>query len=400
MPKRVGNIYARMADPGFIRHCLRIGTMDSEKRRRRDVKKVLDNEDFYVDAMVEIVKERAFKPRQAHGRTVYDVSSQKYRETNSVPFWPDGLMHIMATQAMMDVLMRGMDPWSCASVPGRGGARVRKRICSVMRRDPKGTRYCGEADVKSFYGSIPLRRLLKALSRKIKDKEFLLLVAILITCEPLTLLEAEVMSLTWEDVVGGRVGLLIGFYINQWLANFYLEPVDRMLNGSRGVKYHTRHMDNLVFFGPNKRKLRRALADIQTFLWEELGLAIKGDWQIYRTSFTPAVERKHQEWDEAKRARCKARMVAAVGYRFTHGHTILRKRNFLRLTRQSRRIQKRLAAGRPIAFSQASGFLSRAGQLKHCDSLRARQKYVDVVSVGLLKDVVRVRSRLQLAACA
>ncbi len=398
MPKRVGNIYARMADPAFIHHCIRVGTMDSEKRRRRDVKKVLDHEDFYVDVMAEIVRERSFKPRPAHGRTVYDASSQKVRETNSVPFFPDGLMHIMVTQAMMDVLMRGMDPWSCASVPNRGGARVRKRLCSVMRRDPKGTRYAGEADVKSFYGSIPLRRLMTALAQKIKDKEFLLLVAIIITCEPLTLLEAEVMSLTWEDVVGDRRGLLIGFYVNQWLANFYLEPVDRLLNPSRGVKYHTRHMDNLVLLGPNKRKLHRAIEEVRAFLREELDLDVKDDWQIYRTTFTPAAERAHQNWDEAKRARCKPRMVAAVGYRFAHGKTMLRKRNFLRLTRQSRRIQKRLAAGRPISFSQAAGFLSRAGQLKHCDSLRARQKYVDVIGLGRLKDVVRIKSRLLLAA--
>lgn len=400
MPKREGHIYSRMENRDFIRHCIRVGTKDSHKRQRRDVKKVLDDEDQYIDLMLEIVRERRFRPRYANVKTIYDVSSQKPRDTASVPFFPDGLMHIMATQAMMDVLMRGMSHWSCSSIPGRGGERVRKHIQNVMRRDPAGTRYACEADVKSYYASIPLRKLMLALERKIKDKEFLLLVAIIITCEPISLLEAEAKGLTWEDVVGDRVGLLIGFYINQWLANFYLEPLDRLVESLPGVKYYTQHMDNLVMLGPNKRQLHKAIDAIIRFLRMDLSLTIKDDWQVYRTSFTPAVEKRHQLLSNRERSLRKPRMVAAVGYRFAHGHTILRKRNFLRLARQSRRIQKRLAAGLPIAFSQAAGFLSRAGQLKHCDGLRVRQKYIDTIGVSRLKNVVRLRSKLRLAACA
>ena len=68
---------------------------------------------------------------------------------------------------------------------------------------------------------------------------------------------------------------------------------------------------------------------------QRLGLSMKANWQIYPTA---------------------KRMVSAVGYRFSRTHVILRKRNFLRFTRQCRRVKKRLDAGKPIMFAQASGY--------------------------------------------
>lgn len=109
-----------------------------------------------------------------------------------------------------------------------------------------------------------------------------------------------------------------------------------------------------------------------SFMQQRLGLSMKANWQIYPTA---------------------KRMVSAVGYRFSRTHVILRKRNFLRFTRQCRRVKKRLDAGKPIMFAQASGLLSRAGQLKHCNSHTIRVKYIDPIGVKHLKEVVRNESK-------
>lgn len=124
-----------------------------------------------------------------------------------------------------------------------------------------------------------------------------------------------------------------------------------------------------------------------------LGLRMKENWQIYRTTFTAAVARRHSLLDERKRRLRKPRMVSAVGYRFSRSHITLRKRNFLRFTRQCRRAKKRLDAQKPISFKQASGLLSRIGQLRHCDSHNIRVKYVDPIGVKNLKEVVRNESK-------
>ena len=392
MPKRVGNIYARMEAPDFIRRCIAIGTRDSKKRRRRDVRRVLADLDGHVATMQRIVRERSFCPRQPNQRTIYDVSSQKNRDTNSVPFFPDALMHILEVQAMMDVLMRGMCHWSCSSVPGRGGRRVYLRLKSAMKNDPKGTRYAAELDVKSYYPSLPLDRLMEAFERKIKDREFLLLLALSLTCRPISLQEAKDQGLTWRDITQGRRGLFIGFYLCQWAANYYLEPLDRFIMTLPGVKYMTRHMDNITLLGPSKRDLHKAVNAIRDFMGRELGLTMKENWQVYRTSFTAAVEKRHRLLTERQRRLRRPRMVSAVGYRFAHTHVTIRKRNFLRLTRQARRTKKRIEAKKPISPRLAAGLLSRIGQLKHSNSYNVRTKYIDPIGVKVLKEVVRNES--------
>lgn len=205
----------------------------------------------------------------------------------------------------------------------------------------------------SQYPSISGKRLIWALARKIKDKRFLRTVYSII------------------ESCGG--GLAIGYYICQWLANFYLEPLDRYIMTLPGVKYMTRYMDNITLLGPNKKQLHKARKLIAAFMQQRLGLSMKANWQIYPTA---------------------KRMVSAVGYRFSRTHVILRKRNFLRFTRQCRRVKKRLDAGKPIMFAQASGLLSRAGQLKHCNSHTIRVKYIDPIGVKHLKEVVRNESTL------
>lgn len=370
-PKKAGFLYDKMLDRDFIRTVILEAAKG--KRKRREVRRVLANLDDYVEKTYDMLASESFVPTPPKEKEIFDESSQKWRVIKMVPFWPDAVMHWLLVTAMKDVLMRGMYHWSCASIPGRGGKRVRQYLHRAMRDDPKGTKNAAELDVKHFYPSISIRRLIRALARKIKDKRFLKTIyAVLQSC-------------------GG--GLAIGYYICQWLANYFLEPLDHFICSLPGVKYYTRHMDNLTLLGPNKKLLHKAVRAIEQFLREKLGLTLKGNWQVYRTGFTASVAKKHKLLDERKRKLQKPRMVSAVGFRFSHTHVILRKRNFLRFTRQCRRVKKRLDAEKPIAFRQASGLLSRIGQLKHCDSHEIRVKYVDPIGVKNLKEVVRHESK-------
>ncbi|MCQ4897154.1 RNA-directed DNA polymerase [Anaerotruncus sp. DFI.9.16] len=350
MPKRVGYLYDKMVDRDFIRAVIQEAAKG--RRSRKDIAPVLADLDGYVEKTYELVATESFVPSEPKIREIYDESSEKHRKIKMVPFWPDGVIQWMLVTAMKPVLMRGMHPWSCASIPGRGGKRIHKMIRGALRNDPKGTKYAAELDVAQYYPSISGKRLIWALARKIKDKRFLRTVYSII-----------------ESCSGG---LAIGYYICQWLANFYLEPLDQYIMTLPGVKYMTRYMDNITLLGPNKKQLHKARKLIAAFMQQRLGLSMKANWQIYPTA---------------------KRMVSAVGYRFSRTHVILRKRNFLRFTRQCRRVKKRLDAGKPIMFAQASGLLSRAGQLKHCNSHTIRVKYIDLIGVKHLKEVVRNESK-------
>lgn len=371
MPKRVGYLYDKMLDRDYIRAVILEAAHG--RRSRPDIAKVLDNLDSCVEEIYQMLVTESYVPSEPKRRHIFDWSSQKWRDLQMVPFFPDGIVQWLLVTTMKPVLMRGMYAWSCASVPGRGGQRIHRKLRNAMRNDPEGTKYAGEMDVRHFYPNVSIKKLIWALARKIKDKRFLKIVYdILKTC-------------------GG--GLAIGYYICQWLANFYLEPLDQYIMTLPGVKYMTRHMDNITILGPNKKLLHKARKLIEAFMRERLGLTMKKNWQIYRTTFTQKVARRHALLDERKQRLRKPRMVAAVGYRFAHTHVTMRRRNFLRLTRQCRRAKKRLDAGKPLTFKLAAGLLSRMGQLKHCNSHNVRVKYVDPIKVKRLKEVVRYESK-------
>lgn len=153
----------------------------------------------------------------------------------------------MIVQVLAPVLMRGMDFYCCGSIPGRGPHRARKAIEKWLEKDQKGTKYAAELDIKKFYPSLSPREVMRFLRRKIKDEAFL--------------------GLIWRII---KDGIKIGFYISQWLANAVLEPLDHYIREKlgNGVRHYVRYIDNLTIFGPNKKKLHRAIRAIMEF-WGE-----------------------------------------------------------------------------------------------------------------------------------
>lgn len=353
MPKKVGYLYDRMCDRALIRTAIIKGSKG--KRKRWDVKEVLADVDGYVERVYDLLTQEKFVPTRPKEKQIFDNSSQKSRIISIVPYYPDGIIHQLCVMAMHDVLMRGMYRWSCASIPGRGNKCAADYVKRSLKNDPKGTKYCLKMDIHHYYPSISPRRLIWALARKIKDKRFLRLV----------------YDITASNPSGG---LAIGFYINQWLANYYLETLDHFILTLPGVNYYVRNMDDMVLLGPGKKKLHRARKEIERFLWYRLGLRLKKNWQVFPVA---------------------ARGIDFVGYRFYHTHTTMRRRNFLRFTRQCRRVRKKIDQEEQIPHRQAAGLLSRAGQLKHCNSAKTRRKYFEPVGEWRLKRAVREESRKQ-----
>lgn len=217
-----------------------------------------------------------------------------------------------------------------------------------LREDKKGTRYAAELDIKSFYKSIKPKYVIRWMATKIKDK--------------------RALRLIWAVI---KDGIKIGYYISQWMANAMLQPLDHLIRERTEVSHNLRYIDNITLFASSKRKLHRAVKAISDWLGG-VELQLKDNWQVYKVD---------------------TRMVTALGYRYDHEKTLLRKRNLLRLKRQLARAYKRLDRGRPIAVSMAAGLLSRIGQLKHCDAQNLRRRLVRPGFVKILKAVVRKHSR-------
>ena len=60
MPKRIGFLYEKMEDKGFIRRVILEASRG--KRKRREVRRVLKNLDEYVDKTYEMIVSESFVP--------------------------------------------------------------------------------------------------------------------------------------------------------------------------------------------------------------------------------------------------------------------------------------------------------------------------------------------------
>lgn len=355
MPKRIGYLYEKMCQTDTIRAA--IHNAAKGKRKRHDVRKILENEDKYVKIIKDLLESESFNPAPYIVSERYDPHSKKTRIIQRPKFFPDQIIHWAVILAIQPTIMRGMYHWSCGSIPGRGSKHGQKAVKRWLSTDRKNTKYCLQLDIRHFYDNIPHDKLMNAMRRKIKDERALAIVAKIVGSTP--------------------IGVPIGNYTSQWFANFYLETLDHYIKEKLGAAYCVRYVDDILIFGRNKKSLHTMRKKLFQFIKEELELTVKGNWQVYPL---------------------KARGVDFLGYVFFHTHTKMRGRNFLSFTRQSRRVKKKMAAGEKIPYRMAAGLLSRAGQLKHCNAQNIKHKYYDPIKGKRLKEVIRIESKRKLRA--
>lgn len=288
-----------------------------------------------------------YHPTKPRIRARWDKNALKWRDIAEQPVWPDQYIYHAVIQVLEPVLMRGMDPYCCASIKGRGTGFGRKHLARWLKRDKKHTRYAFEGDIHHFYESLQPRVVMDRLRERIKGREVLTL------CEHMM-----------------EHGVIDGAFFSQWFANAVLQPLDRMIRADGAARYYTRHMDNLTILGSSKRGLRRLGRRIAQWL-KERGMRLKGNWQIFPL---------------------RARAVAAFGYRYRHGETRLRKAKQLCIKRQIAVYRKR---GGRVSRSFAASLISRLGMLKHCAHTRFYAAYLPFGMVRRLKKIVREWERME-----
>ena len=320
-------------------------------RPNKTVLRVEADIDGYVEKLREIIVNGydAAPPRIARR---WDKSAGKWRDISEPRLWPDQYVHHAVIQVLEPVLMRGMDKFCCGSIKGRGIHYGVKAIKKWMRTDPKGTKYAEELDIHHFYDSLTIETVMARLRRLVKDRRML------DVCERLM-----------------KYGVLIGAFFSQWFANTVLQPLDQMIRNSGLCDHYMRYMDNLTLFGRNKRKLRKLRGMIEDWLAGRR-LKLNNKWQLYPTA---------------------KRTVAALGYRFGHKFSLLRKRNMVRLKKSLSECYRAMRKHRKIRPKLAQGLLSRLGQMKHCNHVHFFEKYVETGLQRKLKLVVREHTRKEQA---
>jgi hypothetical protein len=235
-----------------------------------------------------------------------------------------------------------------AAIPGRGPALAHKTMHHWATCHKTDTRWIIKADIKHYYKNIDHDILMGMLNRRIRDRRVISVI--------------ETIVRQYPD------GLPLGFYLSQWMSNFYLSEFDHYIKEKLGVKQYLRYVDDLFIGVKTKAAAKRVVKTIRAILYK-LGLHIKevgpGALRVFR-------------W-------ATARFVDYIGIR-THrdGFQELRKKTYLAIRRLVGRLRKKGSA----SLSQARSLLSRMGFVKNTDSKRFKMEVIRTVNDYRLRRIV------------
>ena len=339
------NLFAKIVDINNLRSAIMHAAKG--KRKRTEVIRVLQDVEGHALALQEMLVNNTYTSCIYRQRTSTEGSSGKERLITSIAFFPDQCIHWAIILVMKPVIMGSSYNYSCGCMPNRGVHFGKRAIVKWLRNDRKHTRYCAKLDIRKYYQSIDHGRVISYLERSIYDHRLMRLFKLIIkSYEP---------------------GLPIGYLTSQWLGNFYLQGLDCMVKQDLKIKYYIRYMDDMVLFGPSKRKLHKAVKAIDDRLLD-MGLQLKDNWQVFPL--------KHRALD-------------FMGFRFYHHKTILRRSLMLRICRRVVKVWKKKKA----SFRDAAAIISYMGWIRHSDSYGLyRDRIKPHVSIGKLKNIVRQQS--------
>lgn len=350
--KRTGYLYEKLCDKTLIREA--IIKASRKKRRRKSVKRILNDIDHYVDEIHDMMVNQKFTPSPYRRFIIKDGATQKEREIFCPKFYPDQIVHWMLILATQPVLQRGMYEFNCGSVPKRGAHYGKRYVEKWYKRDRKNTKYCAKLDVQKFYPSSKSPVIMRELRRVIKCKRTLRL------C---------------EVILNSADGLPIGNYTSQWFANFLLQRLDHFIKEVLKIPHYVRYMDDMCLFSNSKRQLHKAVKAIREFL-AGLCLKLKGNWQVFPTA---------------------SRSVDFLGFRFFRERTTLRKNLALRMRRRVKKVNRYAKRNNGRTRPRdASAVMSYTGWLKGTSCQGFYEEHIKpYINFKKLKEAIRHETRIR-----
>lgn len=338
---RFGNIFPKVYDMDNLWEAHRNARKD--KLFYAEVVMVDSNPDFYLKQIQEMLINGTYKVNPEDYSISQINDKGKDRELWKLPYFPHRIIQWAIMLQIEAVFNQVFTDFTCASIPNRGIKQAHDLITQYMKDEP-GTAYCLKMDIHHFYPSISHRVLKRLLRKKFKDPELLALLDMIIDSHP-------------------PVGIPIGSYLSQYLANFYLAYFDHWLKETLRLKYVVRYMDDLIIFSHSKAVLHWVVRKIMEYL-KTLELTLKKNWQVFPTAI---------------------RGVDFVGYRFFYGFVLLRQKSCKRFKKAMLRIRTKQDAGNMINYREWCSANSYVGWLLWCDSWRLYEKYIQPIIPSLLR---------------
>lgn len=359
--KQYKYLYRQMLDKANIRKAYK--NLRKGKTKRREIKYIDKHFEDEVDKMYTMIlntrpnaehPELGYHPPE-HRKVKYIKEHGKLRRIYMPEIHEQWLHHIIIL-ILAPIIERTAYKYSCGSIPKRGahyGARYIRRY--FAKNLPQ--RNYAKLNIRHFYNNIRIDIMMRELETIIKDDLFLYVIRVCF--------------------YGFKKGIPLGFYLSQWLANFMLEPIDRLIVDVLHIPGYLRYMDDMWLADNAKKRLHNAIAQIKMMLGRMFRLKLKRNYQVIKFEYT------------TKTGRHIGRPLDMMGFVFYRSKMIMRKSIMLHVVRLGKRLYKRHEQGKRWFVSHLRAMISGMGWFTHTDSYDCYlERIKPYIKIGKLKRII------------
>jgi RNA-directed DNA polymerase len=251
--------------------------------------------DLYLSELSAALREGAYRP-QAVKRVDIPKGDGRTRPLG-IPTVKDRIVQQAVRLVIEPIFEVGFSDGSYGFRPGRGCHDALRQVDRLLK---EGYSFVVDADLQSYFDTIPHERLMARVEEKISDGRVLDLIRGWLKADILKGLER------WTPTGGTPQGSVI----SPLLANIYLDPLDKLMaaNGMRMVRY----ADDFVVLCRSREDAAAALAEVRTWVAAN-GL------------------RLHPDKTHVGDCRKRGQGFEFLGYRFEAGRRTVRKKSLDRL---------------------------------------------------------------------
>lgn len=358
--KQYKYLYRQMLDESVIRKAYK--NLRKGKTKRKEIQAIdanLDEEVAKMRVMLENTREGAEHPELGfcppevrHPKTIFEHGKAR---TIYMPDIHEQWVHHIIIVILAPIILSTSYPYSCGSFPKRGSHYGMKYLRSKIKKG-KGTKYFAKLDIRHFYNNIRVNVMLDELRQVVKDEWFIYVIEVCLR--------------------GFSKGIPLGFYISQWLANYLLEPLDRLIVEECGISILLRYMDDLVLMDDNKKRLHYAITASKRLIGR-LRLVFKDNYQVARFIYVK------------KNGQTTGRPIDVMGFVFYRDKVIMRESIMLHITRLAKKMHMAKKSTGKYRARDARAMLSGMGWIKYTDSYDCYLAYIKpYISIKSLKKIV------------
>jgi RNA-directed DNA polymerase len=203
--------------------------------------------DAQVAKLATALQDGSYEP-QAIRRVYIPKPGSSEQRPLGIPTVRDRVVQGAVRHVLEPIFEKDFAPHSYGFRPGRGCKDALRRVEELLQQ---GSVYVVDADLKSYFDTIPHERLLSRLRERIADGRLLRLIEAFLKAGILDGLEE------WEPEAGAPQGAVL----SPLLSNIYLNPLDQLM-AAQGVTM-VRYADDFVILCRSQAAAEQALAQVR-----------------------------------------------------------------------------------------------------------------------------------------